>query len=104
MSKRYYVYRLMDDKNGEFVFQGLVDIPEHTGHETMSDDDARSMVADAVIRKMIRSPHRPLHSHIEYCELQGDDDERLSGEGEDFTFDWERCEVQELELKLGEED
>lgn len=104
MSKRYYVYRLLDDASGEYVFQGRVDIPEHTGHDTMSDDDARSMVADAVIRRMIRSPHRPLRSHIQFCELQDSDDARLSGEGEDFSFDWERCEVQEMELKLGEEE
>lgn len=104
MSKRYYVYRLLDDKDGDFIFQGLVDIPEHTGHDTMSDDDARSMVADAVIRKMIRTGKRPARSHIEYCELSGHGDVRLDGDGDDFQFDWSACDFQELELKLGEED
>lgn len=104
MSKRYYVYRLIDQKNDELVFQGLVEIPEQTDDATMNNDDARSMVADAVIRKMIRSSARPLHSLIQYCELQGEIDERLNGEGETFDFDWEQCELQEMELNLGVED
>jgi hypothetical protein len=104
MSKRYYMYRLIDDKSGDELFQGQVEIPEQTGSETMNDDDARSMVADAAIRKMIRSSVRPLKSLIQYCELQGSSDARLTGEGDSQQFDWARCEPQELELKLGEED
>lgn len=104
MTKRYYVYRLIDQKNDELVFQGLVDIPEQTDDATMNNDDARSMVADAVIRKMIRSSARPLHSLIQYCEMSDETDERLSGGGEEFNFDWEQCELQEMELNLGEED
>jgi len=103
MSKRYYFYRLLDGKNNEELFQGRVEIPEQTGSETMNDDDARSMVADAVIRKMIRSNSRPLQSLIQFCELSIDDN-RLSGEGDVMQFDWSSCEPQEMELKLGEED
>lgn len=104
MSKRYYFYRLIDSKSGDEIFHGQVEIPEHTGHETMNDDDARSMVADAAIRKMIRSNSRPMKSLIQYCELEGDDDGRLSGTDDNREFDWNRCQPQELELKLGEED
>lgn len=106
MSKRYYVYRLIDQKNDELVFQGRVEIPEQTDDTTMNNDDARSMVADAVIRKMIRSSARPLHSLIQYCELRDESDERLHGEDENegFDFDWEQCELQEMELNLGVED
>ncbi len=103
MSKRFYAYRLIDEKNGDLVFQGKVEIPEQTDSATMGDDDARSMVADAVIRRMIRSSARPLHSLIQFCELQGEADERVTP-GEEFEFDWERCEPQEMELNLGEED
>lgn len=105
MSKRYYAYRLIDEKSGEQIFQGQIDIPEQTDSATMNDDDARSMVADAVIRRMIRSSARPLHSLIQYCELQGDADERILAVGDEgFAFDWGRCEPQEMELNLGEED
>ena len=104
MSKRYYVYRLLDRSNDALIFEGKVEIPEQTDSATMKNDDARSMVADEVIRRMIRSSARPNHSLIQYCELQGIDDDRLSGSGEELDFDWGRCELQELELNLGEED
>lgn len=104
MSKRYYIYRLIDEKNDEQIFQGLVEIPEQTDSATMNNDDARSMVADAVIRRMIRSSARPQHSLIQYCELAGELDERIVGEGEAMTFDWQTCEPQEMALNLGEED
>ncbi|MGM0593338.1 MAG: hypothetical protein ACQETD_02285 [Pseudomonadota bacterium] len=104
MTKRYYVYRLFDDKDGQEVFQGRIEIPEQTDSATMNNDDARSMVADAAIRQMIRSSARPVHSHIQFCELT-EDDERITGAGDEFAFDWSRCDTpQELELKLGEED
>ncbi|MCW8828674.1 MAG: hypothetical protein OQK94_06420 [Gammaproteobacteria bacterium] len=104
MPKRFYVYRLFDQKNDELVFQGRVEIPVQSDDATMNDDDARSMVADAAIRQMIRSSSRPAHSLIQYCELQGEMDERLSGEDATLNFDWDRCELQELELNLGKED
>lgn len=104
MSMRYYVYRLIDAGDKAEIFRGRAEIPEQTGRETMNDNDARSMVADAAISKMIRSSARPLHSVIQYCELAGPVDGRLEGEGEEFSFDWEKCDLQELELKLGEED
>lgn len=104
MSHRYYVYRLIDDKDESLILQGLLELPEQSDGQTMGDDDARSMVADAAIRKMIRSSARPIHSLIQYCELAGREDERLMGEGEDFSFDWTRCELAEMELKLGEEE
>lgn len=103
MSHRYFVYRLIDDKNEVMLFQGVVDLPEQSDGQSLSDDDARSMVADAAIRKMIRSNARPLHSLIQYCELEGMDDARLAGEGEALTFDWSGCHPDEMELKLGEE-
>jgi len=104
MSLRYYVYRLIDDKDDSLILQGLVELPEQSDGQSLNDDDARSMVADAAIRKMIRSSARPVHSHIEYCELQGREDERLVREGDDFSFDWSRCEPDELAFKLGDED
>lgn len=104
MSKRYYVYRLIDHKDENPILQGLVELPEQTDGQSLKDDDARSMVADAAIRSMIRSSFRPLHSHIQYCEIAGQEDERLTRKGDDFTFDWARCELGELELKLGDED
>jgi hypothetical protein len=81
-----------------------VELPEQTDGQSMNDDDARSMVADAAIRRMIRSSFRPVRSHIQFCELADRDDERLSGTEEDIAFDWSRCEPDELELKLGEEE
>lgn len=104
MSKRYYVYRLLDGSNGELIFQGNVEIPEQTDSATMNYDDARSMVADTVIRRMIRSSARPNRSLIQYCELQGEEGERLSNSGDVTDFDWDRCNPDELELNLGEED
>lgn len=104
MSMRYYVYRLLDKSNGELIFQGNVEIPEQTDHTTMNYNDARSMVADTVIRQMIRSSARPHHSLIQYCELQGKEDDRLSISGDAIEFDWDRCSPEELELNLGEED
>ena len=106
MSKRYFVYKLIDDSEskGDNLFQGLVEIEEQTDHQTMNDDDARSLVADTVIRQLIRSKHRPKFSHIEYCELSGPDDPRLHGEADGSTFNWQRCEADSLDLHLGEED
>ena len=106
MSKRYYVYKLIDDSEGEgdSLFHGQVEIPEQTNDQTMNDDDARAMVADAVIKQLIRSRHRPSFSHIEFCELTGPDDPRLQGEASGSAFDWQRCEPEALELRLGEED
>ena len=104
MSKRYYVYKLIDNSNDTCLFQGQVEIPEQSNQQTMNDDDARSMVADAVIKQMIRSKHRPRFSHIEFCELCGPDDERLQQENGDLRFDWVRCSADELELKLSDED
>jgi len=104
MSHRYYVYRLIDEKDASLILQGVLELPDQSDGQTMGDDDARSMVADAAIRKMIRSSARPLRSLIQYCELQGDEDERLTGEGDAFTFDWSRCELKEMALKLGEEE
>jgi hypothetical protein len=104
MSHRYFVFRLIDHEGEISILQGLLELPEQNNGQAMNDRDARSMVADAAIRKMIRSSARPLHSHVQYCELQGWEDERLEGEGEDFSFDWSRCEPAELELKLGDEE
>lgn len=104
MPKRYYVYRLIDSRDGSELFQGLVELPVQTDGQSLNDNDARSMVADAAIRHMIRSPSRPVHSVIQFCEVTGHGDERLGGEGENFTFDWTRCEPAELELELGEEE
>jgi hypothetical protein len=104
MSHRYYVYRLIDKKDGQLILQGVLELPNQSDGQTMGHDDARSMVADAAIRKMIHSSARPLHSLIQYCELQGREDERLMGEGEEFSFDWTRCKLAEMELKLGEEE
>lgn len=104
MTHRYYVYRLIDNKDESLILQGLLELPDQSDGQTLGNDDARSMVADAAIRKMIRSNARPLRSLIQYCELQGREDERLTGEGESFTFDWSRCEFSEMELKLGEEE
>ncbi|MFO7593166.1 MAG: hypothetical protein R6X15_03850, partial [Pseudomonadota bacterium] len=89
MSKRYYVYRLLDQSNDVLIFEGKVEVPEQTDSATMNNDDARSMVADAVIRRMIRSSARPIHSLIQYCELQGEGDERCSGSGDEIDFDWD---------------
>lgn len=104
MSRRYYVYRLIDDKDDSLIVQGVLELPEQSDGQTMNDDDARSMVADAAIRKMIRSNSRPTRSHIQYCEIVGREHERLTAEGDSFAFDWSECELNELELKLGEED
>lgn len=104
MSQRYFVYRLIDDSDGNQILDGLLELPEQTDGQSMNDRDARSMVADAAIRRMIRSSARPRLSHIEFCELEGPGDERLTGEGESFGFDWSRCQPQELELKLGDEE
>lgn len=106
MSKRYYVYKLIDDstEGNTSLFHGQVEIPEQTDQQTMNDGDARSMVADAVIKHLIRSKHRPNFSHIEFCELNGPDDPRLHGEADGGAFDWQRCTPDELELKLSEED
>jgi len=104
MTHRYFVYRLVDHKDGAFILQGVLELPDQTDGQTMNNDDARSMVADAAIRKMIRSSARPLHSHIQYCEVQEQDKERLAGEGDAFSFDWSGCEPAEMELKLGEEE
>lgn len=104
MTHRYFVYRLVDHQSGAPILQGLLETPDQSDGQTMSDDDARSMVADAAIRKMIRSSARPLHSHIQYCEVQGQENERLASEGEAFSFDWTGCEPAEMELKLGEEE
>ena len=104
MSLRYFVYRLIDDSDGTRLFEDLLELPEQTDGQSMNDRDARSMVADAAIRRMIRSSARPSRSHIQYCELQGRNDDRVTGEGESFAFDWSRCQPDELELKLGDED
>ncbi len=104
MTKRYYVFRLLDQKDGDCILQGLVELPEQSDGQSLNESDARSMVADAAIRRMIRSSSRPLHSRIQFCEISGLEDERLIGEAEAFTFDWARCELDELELKLGEEE
>jgi len=104
MSHRFYVYRLIDHKDEALILQGLLELPDQTDGQTLGNDDARSMVADAAIRKMIRSNARPLHSLIQYCELPGKEDPRLVGDGDDFSFDWSKCELAEMELKLGEEE
>lgn len=106
VSKRYYVYKLIDDSTdtSASLFHGQVEIPEQTDQQTMNDGDARAMVADAVIKHLIRSKHRPNFSHIEFCELNGQDDPRLHGETDGGAFDWQRCTPDELELKLSEED
>lgn len=107
MSKRYFVYKLIDNKDATCLFHGQVEISEQTNQQTMNDGDARAMVADAVIRQLIRSNHRPRHSHMEFCELSGPDDPRLHGVADGSDFDWQRCEpeeLDELELKLKDED
>lgn len=104
MSQRYYVYRLIDDADGSQILEDLLELPEQTDGKLMNDSDARSMVADAAISSMIRGNARPKQSHIEYCELDGPEDDRLTGGGKSVAFDWSRCQPDELELKLGEED
>jgi hypothetical protein len=104
MSLRYFVYRLIDDSDGTWILEGMLELPEQTDGQSMNNRDARSMVADAAIRRMMRSSARPRYSHIEYCELQGPEDDRMTGEGEGFAFDWSRCQPDELELKLGDEE
>ncbi len=106
MSKRYYIYKLIDDSEskGDSLLQGQVEIPEQTDQQTMNDNDARSLVADAVIKQLIRSKHRPEFSHIEYCELTGPDDPRLHDQADGSAFEWQRCQPEALDLHLGEED
>ena len=104
MSQRYYVYRLIDDSNSDRLFQGVVAIPEQTNLITMNDHDAHTLVADAVIKQLIRSNHRPRHSHMEFCELNGPDDPRLVQDGETICFEWDSCKPDELELTLRDED
>ena len=105
MSKRYYVYKLIDDSNSDRLFQGIVTVPEQTNQISMNDFDARSMVADAVIRQLIKSRHRPFHSHMMFCELDGPDDPRIQKDGDQISFDWSSCsDPEELELTMRDEE
>ena len=104
MSHRFFIYRLIDDADGSMLFEDRLELPDQSDGQSMNRRDARSMVADAAIRRMIRSSARPNRSRIEFCELDGPGDERLTGEGESAVFDWSRCQPDELELKLGDEE